>query len=208
MEKLYSDHIGFVTESVISIESAKMKLDERQQKLLDFVKEEHGEQRRKYSDTPYWHHLLNVAETANRYLKRGIEIALCHDLLEDTGCTEEKLLKQLKAIGYSEKEAGEITNGVVELTDVYIKADYPDLNRRARKKKEAERLGEISSLSQSVKYADLIDNVSSIMDEDPDFGRVFVREAIDILDQMREGNIHLLIECCAAVKQAKEKLNL
>lgn len=185
-----------------------MKLDERQQKLLAFVKQEHGDQKRKYSDTPYWHHLMRVADTTHKYLNDGVEIALCHDLLEDTNCTEEVLYEQLQTLGYSENEAGEITNGVVDLTDVYIKKDYPDLNRRSRKRKEAERLGEINSLSQSIKYADLIDNVSSIMNEDPDFGRVFVREAIDIVNRMRNGNIHLLIECCAIIKQAKVKLNL
>ncbi|MEX2345765.1 MAG: hypothetical protein WD604_09140 [Balneolaceae bacterium] len=182
-----------------------MKLTERQNKLLEFVKQEHGDQQRKYSDEPYWHHLVRVAETTHKYLGEGIEIALCHDLLEDTGCTEKQLYKQLTETGYSTKEASEITHGVRELTDVFIKKDYPDLNRRARKKREAERLGKTSYLAQSIKYADLIDNTSSIVNGDSGFARVYINEAIDILDQMRAGNIHLLIECCYAVYKAKKK---
>lgn len=185
-----------------------MQFDERQRKLLEFVKEQHGDQMRKYSETPYWFHLVNVAETAFQFLRDGVEVALCHDLIEDTDCTDHQLQTELKRIGYSEKEAEEITRAVVELTDVYIKKDYPDLNRRTRKKKEAERLGKTGYLAQSVKYADLIDNVSSIVDDDPDFGRVFVREAVDILNKMRAGNIHLLIKCCHTVYEAKKALDL
>lgn len=185
-----------------------MHLDDRQQQLLDFVKEKHGSQRRKYTDEPYWHHLVKVAKTASEYVDNCIEIALCHDLLEDTSCTKKELKQKLKGIGYPEEEADFITSGVIELTDVYITSDFPNLNRRERKKKEAKRLGEVSYTAQSVKYADLIDNVSSIVEEDTDFGPVFVREAIQILDKMRAGNIHLLIKCCATVEKARTELNI
>lgn len=185
-----------------------MIFTERQDKLLEFAKKQHGGQLRKYSHQPYWHHLVSVAQLTQKHIKDGVEIALCHDLLEDTDCTAEALLDELRAIGYPETEARTITNGVIELTDVYVKENYPQLNRRERKKREARRLGGVSPLAQSVKYADLTDNISSIMYEDVDFGKVFVREAIDILDHMRAGNIHLLIECCHKVKEAREVLRL
>lgn len=185
-----------------------MQLSDRQEALLEFVKQEHGDQQRKYSDEPYWKHVVRVAETANRYLKDGVEVAFCHDLLEDTACTEEQLYNQLLAIGYPKNEANEITEAVVELTDVYIKETYPDLNRRERKKREAARLGETSYLAQSVKYADIIDNTDSIIDGDPGFAKVYVREGVDILKNMRAGNIHLLIDCCYAIKKAKLELNI
>lgn len=185
-----------------------MQLTERQEALLEFVKEEHGNQKRKYSDEPYWKHVVRVAEIANKYLKDGVEIAFCHDLLEDTACTEEQLYNQLISHGYPKNEASEIRDAVVELTDVYIKQNYPDLNRRERKKREAERLGKSSYIAQSVKYADLIDNTDSIVEGDPDFAKVYIREGTDILDKMREGNIHLLIDCCHAIKKAKMELNI
>jgi guanosine-3',5'-bis(diphosphate) 3'-pyrophosphohydrolase len=185
-----------------------LNLSTSQAALLDFVKEQHGDQQRKYSDEPYWHHLVRVAETAARYLDAGIEkeIALCHDLLEDTPCTEQQLHRKLVEIGYPKQQADSITRGVVELTDVFIKPDFPDLNRKARKKREARRLGDISPLAQSIKYADLIDNTASITDGDNGFARVYLREAVDILDQMREGNIRLFIECCHAILEAEKQL--
>lgn len=182
-----------------------LNLNTSQSNLLDFVKEQHGDQQRKYSDEPYWHHLVRVAEIAARHLDTGIEkeIALCHDLLEDTPCTKQQLHSKLISIGYQKQQADSITHGVVELTDVFIKEDYPHLNRKSRKKQEARRLGNISPLAQSIKYADLIDNTASIMDGNRGFGRVYLREAVDILDQMRSGNIRLFIECCHAIREAE-----
>lgn len=185
-----------------------MNFTERQKKLLEFAKKQHGDQLRKYSHEPYWRHLVSVAQLTQKYVNDGVEIALCHDLLEDTDCTATDLLDELKAIGYTATEAEAITKGVVELTDVFVKENYPQLNRRERKRREARRLGAISPLAQSVKYADLTDNISSIMYEDVDFGKVFVQEAIDILNHMRAGNIHLLIECCHKVQEAREVLRI
>lgn len=185
-----------------------MKLTDRQEALFEFVKEQHGDQLRKYNDIPYWHHLLSVAKLTRHYLDEGTEIALCHDPLEDTTCTDERLFKELVRVDYSQSEAGVITEGVIELTDVFIKENYPELNRRERKKREAERLGNISPLSQSVKYADLIDNTSSIVSDDPQFARVYVREGIQILDHMREGNVHLLMECSFTIKKAMKELGI
>lgn len=185
-----------------------LNLSTYQASLLDFVKEQHGDQQRKYSDEPYWHHLVRVAETAARHLDAGIvkEIALCHDLLEDTSCTKQQLHRKLISIGYQKQQADSITSGVVELTDVYIKEDYPGMNRKSRKKQEARRLGTISPLAQSIKYADLIDNTGSIVDGNEGFGRVYLREAVDILDHMRAGNIRLFIECCHAIYKAEKQL--
>lgn len=185
-----------------------LNLSTTQRSLLDFVKGQHGGQQRKYSNEPYWHHLVRVAEIAARHLDASIEkeIALCHDLLEDTPCTKQQLYRKLIAIGYQNQQADSITNGVVELTDVFIKADYPNLNRKSRKKQEARRLGNISPLAQSIKYADIIDNTASISDGNDGFGRVYLREAVDILDQMRSGDIRLLIECCHTIREAENQL--
>lgn len=182
-----------------------MTFTDKQKKLLDFVKQQHGDQQRKYSNEPYWHHVVSVAETASKRVDGAIEIALCHDLFEDTPCSYQDLQKKLGEIGYSKKEASEICDVTKELTDVYIKEDYPELNRKTRKEKEAKRLGKISSLGQSIKYADLIDNTSSIVENDRQFAKVYIQEAIAILDQMRKGNIHLLMDCCYTIKLAMKQ---
>ena len=184
-----------------------MELSNRQKHFLEFVKEQHGEQKRKYTGEPYWHHVFAVAAIVAPYEPKGIEIALGHDLLEDTACTYDDLFFFLKKNGYDEGEATFIANGVQELTDEYERGKYPDKNRRERKRLEAERLGKISPLAQSVKYADLTHNMMSIVEEDENFARVFSREKRDILNQMRAGNIDLLLLCCHTLQEAFNKLS-
>lgn len=184
-----------------------MELTERQARFLEFVKEQHGDQKRKYTFEPYWTHVYEVAEIVSAHEPKGIEIAFGHDLLEDTACTYDQLHQFLSRNGYSADEATFISDGVEELTDVYTHESHKDKNRKTRKRLEAERLGKISPLAQSVKYADLIHNMSSIVKEDKNFARTFMREKRDILNLMRAGNIDLLIECCHTLKVSRDALN-
>ncbi len=66
-----------------------LELTERQWALFDYVKEMHGGQKRKYTGAPYYTHLLSVADRVEQYVQNGYEteIALCHDLIEDTECS-------------------------------------------------------------------------------------------------------------------------
>jgi hypothetical protein len=95
--------------------------------------------------------------------------------------------------------ARDIVNLVVELTDVYTKENFPDLNRRARKEMEAKRLGEISSRAQTIKYADLLDNGEDIMKNDPSFGRVYIKEKERILNYMNFGDRTLYNKCLDSI---------
>lgn len=185
-----------------------MELSKRQQRLLEFVKEQHGSQRRKYTGDPYWTHVYSVAERVSELVPEGIEIALGHDLLEDTSCTYEQLRSFLLGNGYTGPEADRIADGVVELTDVFVVENYPEWNRRIRKKKEAERLSQISPLAQSVKYADLIDNSLSIVEHSTSFASTYLLEKVEILDGMRQGNIHLLIEACAVLHEGLKSIGV
>jgi len=179
-----------------------MKLTDRQEKLLSFVKEQHGDQVRKYTGEPYWHHVVAVAEIVSKYAPEGIEIALCHDLFEDTSCDWIKVTEFLLTAGYDIREAYDIHQGVTHLTDFFTPTAYPKMNRAERKSHEAIRLGRIPDLCQSVKYADLINNTESIVKYDPGFAKKYLQEKIQILDKMRNGNINLLIDCCFTLKMA------
>jgi len=92
---------------------------------------------------------------------------------------------------------------VKELTDVYIKDDYPDVNRKGRKEKEAMRLGTISSRAQTIKYADLLDNGMDIMSNDPKFGKVYLKEKEQILKYMDRGNQELYNKCLEVLNNNK-----
>ena len=172
-----------------------MKLTSQQEALLEFVKEQHGEQVRKYSKEPYWHHLYAVAENVSKYEPEGIEAALAHDLFEDTECTFNTLYWGLYTRGYSRGDAFIICQTVDQLSDKYTKENYPEFNRSKRKSLESKRLGTIGYLAQSIKYCDLIDNTKSIVKYDKGFAKVYLEEKAEILKVMREGNANLFKRC-------------
>lgn len=171
-----------------------MVLDNRQSLLLEYVKQCHGNQKRKYTGEPYWKHVYAVAEIVHGYEPTGIEIALCHDLLEDTACTEGELRERLVQYGYDDNISF-IIDGVVDLTDEFTTESYPQFNRKTRKQMEAKRLGSISYISQTVKYADLIHNSDSIVEHDQSFARIYLSEKQEILENMKNGNTKLLQIC-------------
>src|SRR5688500_16855505 len=100
-----------------------MELTGLQADLFEFVKDHHGEQKRKYTNAPYWTHLLAVAELTNQYtsLPCAVEVGLCHDLFEDTKCNWDLLFEALEALGYSSWDATLIADSVHHLSDAYTK---------------------------------------------------------------------------------------
>lgn len=178
-----------------------MDLTFLQIQLLEFVKEQHGEQKRKYTLEPYWKHPYAVALMVGGRYPKAIEIALCHDLFEDTPCTFDQLYNKMIEIGYERDFAYDVCGGVKELTDVYTKEAFPYLNRRKRKENEAKRLGQISPCAQTVKYADLIDNTSSIVAHDPNFAKTYLAEKYEMLKQMKSGNEFLYKDCLNSLKR-------
>lgn len=185
----------------------KLELNEKQIKLFEFVKQKHKDKVRKYTNEPYYNHLLSVAEIVYIHERDCVEIALCHDLFEDTNCTFTELHKKMVEIGYDRSFAYDVCVCVTELTDVFTKENYPHLNRVKRKKKEAERLGKTKYRSQSVKYADLIDNTSSIVKHDKEFAKTYLFEKEDILYFMDNGNKALFNICNELVKKEINTLN-
>jgi hypothetical protein len=143
--------------------------------------------------------LLDVAAQVED-IPMALEIALCHDLLEDTHCDESALRQILNISGYNNKEVNIIIHTVNELTDVYTAEDFPNLNRKERKKLEAHRLWTISYLAQTIKYADLIDNTRSIVEHDKTFAKVYLQEKKYILLGMDKGLASLHSECCIQIQ--------
>jgi len=182
-------------------------LNKNQSQLLSFVIKKHGEQKRKYTNKPYYTHCVDVAEIVSKYEDGCIEAALCHDLFEDTNCDFSELYKELLNIGYERNESYDICTNVTELTDKFTHKDYPYHNRKKRKELEAQRLASISYKSQSIKYADLINNTSSIVEYDKGFAKVYLVEKQRILELMDAGNKDLYELCLQTQKQAKKDLS-
>ena len=173
-------------------------------KLKDIVllaKDLHGNQKRKYTGEPYVNHTVQVAKIVKNYGGDDVMVyaAVLHDVLEDTNTTKEELFNHLRQIIGSGK-AIEVVKLVQELTDVFTKDEYPNINRKGRKEMEAMRLGSISPKAQTIKYADLLDNGQDIMKNDPKFGRVYLKEKEQILKHMNRGNQELYKKCLSSLE--------
>ena len=184
------------------------------EKVKVFADQAHGDQRRKYSNERYIFHPLRVMENCRNYTDdmAVLAAALLHDVLEDTKVTREEMNNFLREI-MPEVMAVRTLDLVVELTDVYTKKNYPGLNRRTRKVREADRLAKISGDAQTIKYADIIDNVTNIFVNDPDFAVVFIQEGRYALRKMEKGEEELfdkankMIEDCLDLMNEHETLN-
>jgi (p)ppGpp synthase/HD superfamily hydrolase len=178
----------------------------KRKELEKYISLKHELQVRKYTNEPYFNHLVNVANMVDEYGDFLYEVGLCHDLLEDTDTSYSQFLTMLLNIGYSAKESSFIFNKVVELTDIYTHEDYPNLNRKARKELEAIRLYGVSYEAQTIKYADLIDNTSSIVEYDPGFAVKYLKEKEFILSGMSNGNEYLYGMAMLSLNDAKNRL--
>lgn len=174
--------------------------------IVDYIRSyadrAHGNQVRKYTGERYIGHPIRVMETVGEYCDETAvrAAALLHDVLEDTPVTSVEMEVALREVMDADR-ARKTVRLVIELTDIFIKKNYPDLHRRARKEREAARLSAVSSEAQSIKYADIIDNVTDIVRQDADFATVFVREAKKMLTVMKAGHPRLRERAMSLVDQ-------
>lgn len=155
-------------------------MTERLKKALEFGAKAHAGQVRKYSGKSYFHE--HCVAVARRVKAQGgdedmIIAALLHDTVEDTATTLPEIHKEFGA---------RVCSLVAQLTDVFTSEAYPKLNRAARKKLEAERLGEATPDAKLIKRCDMADNTSSIVENDPGFARVYLAEKAYLLECMED----------------------
>lgn len=129
----------------------------------------HKQQKRKYTGDPYFIHLAEVAAiTSTVFMGQliqddAVSVAWLHDAVEDQGVSE----SQLYDCGFSQN----VVSGVLALSDL------EEGNRATRKAFQRERLSRSPGWIQTIKCADLLSNLSSIVFHDPQFARVYVKEA-------------------------------
>ncbi|HEU5145495.1 MAG TPA: HD domain-containing protein [Chryseosolibacter sp.] len=172
-----------------------------------FADRAHGAQVRKYTGERYIVHPARVMETVREYNPdvRVLAAALLHDVLEDTPVNAHQIESALLEV-MDASDASWVVERVIELTDIFIKKDFPRVNRRTRKQREVVRLSSISAEAQTIKYSDIIDNVTDIMKQDTDFARVFVHEAKAMLNAMTAGDARLRDRAVSVVDGALRKL--
>jgi (p)ppGpp synthase/HD superfamily hydrolase len=173
-------------------------------KALAFATEVHGNINhvRKYVGEPYIYHPIEVMQIVSGvpHTVEMLAAALLHDTIEDTPVTREDI----------DREFGQkVAALVMELTD-----QCHEGNRATRKAAEAKRLGTISPDAQTVKLADFISNTRSILQYDPAFAMVYLREKSQVLAVMTSGDtslyqqaINLIEGAVTTIKFPKEKTN-
>lgn len=177
-------------------------MEEALLQVRDFADKAHGTQMRKYSPDRYIVHPVRVMEILRKYTSSicVLSAALLHDVLEDTPVREDQIRDFLHKV-MKPHEVDKTVKMVIELTDVYVKSEYPHLNRKARKSRELERMVKISSDAQTIKYADILDNTQEIVSHDPQFAIVFLKECRETLRKLDKGNKELYQLAVAAVEQ-------
>jgi (p)ppGpp synthase/HD superfamily hydrolase len=99
--------------------------------------------------------------------------AWLHDVVEDTKFTIFDI-----QLFFGE----EIALYVSDLTEPFVGS------RSARKPYYKHQLATACPVVQTIKYADLISNTSSIVERDPDFAKVYLKETRELLEVMDNGH--------------------
>ena len=135
-----------------------------------FALRAHKDHRRKYTNAPYAGHLAEVAGIASTVSGSAdygaspdemIAVAWLHDVIEDRGVTARQL---------AERFGETVASGVLALSDI-----EPGI-RAERKAVSRARLEAAASWIQTIKCADIISNVSTIRQLDPDFATTYLAE--------------------------------
>ena len=148
---------------------------------------------RKYSGEPYWTHTDKVAAIVATVTndEEVIAAAHLHDVLEDVAPTKPEYDRNWIQRWFGVR----VLALVLDLTDVYTKEAFPDKNRAERKQLERERIGKTALEAKTIKLADLLDNTASIAEHDKDFAQVYLREKLELLPYLSDGNSELLQRC-------------
>jgi guanosine-3',5'-bis(diphosphate) 3'-pyrophosphohydrolase len=174
----------------------KRKMEE---KALEFARDAHGNQKRKYSSEAYIEHPKRVAELVRSvpHTPGMICAAYLHDVVEDTPVNIEKIYA----------EFGEVVGDLVgELTDEFMKINYPHLNRQSRKQKEVERQAGMSREAKTIKLADVIDNTVDIVKNDKGFARKYLKEMENLVQVLKEGDENLFQKALQEIEEGKRLL--
>lgn len=157
-------------------------------------------QRRRFTNERFICHPGRVAFLVASATEHPVAIAVAwlHDVIEDTYVTEQ----QLKSVFGTE-----ISDCVATLTNDF---DSKLGNRAHRKSLERIQMSRADAIAQSVRLADIIDNVDSLATYDPAFANVYIRESFCLLPYLKAGDelLFQLAAECLVRSQSRIKPNL
>ncbi|MDT0684873.1 HD domain-containing protein [Autumnicola psychrophila] len=167
-----------------------------EEEALEFARQAHGEQQRKYTKELYIEHPKRVAMmvTTVPHSTAMICAAYLHDVVEDTHVSVKDIERRF---------GREVAGLVQELTDQYVKENYEHLNRKKRKEREVARQSKMSAEAKTIKLADVIDNTRDIIKNDRNFARRYIPEMEALTEALQGGDFKLLMRACFEVQRAK-----
>ena len=134
-------------------------------------------QKRKYTGEPYIVHpceVVMILSLAGVFNPHVLAAAWLHDVLEDTLVERQALLS---VFGLT------VLRLVEQLTD---QSRPEDGNREARKRIDRGHTALAHPEAKTIKLADLISNTRSIVEHDPAFARVYLKEKALLLEVLRD----------------------
>jgi len=157
-------------------------------KAIEFAILAHHGQTRRNGD-PYIVHPVRVAAIGAAWgLDEDMVCGLVlHDVIEDTEKTEDDIYNAFGAT---------VTSYVVGLTHVSTPKDG---FRAQRKKKDREFLATCCNKIKTMKVCDILDNMSDIRDQDPNFAVIWVSEKRLMLDEALVGADEELWNRCSRI---------
>ncbi len=151
------------------------------EKAFNFARQAHAGQMRKYTNEPYIVHPEAVARTVSTVTddEEMIASALLHDVVEDTDVCIEDIREHFGT------RVAELVEGV---SDVSVPEDG---NRKRRKAIDRVYYAQVHPDAKTIKLADIIDNIPSVIAHDPGFAPVYMQEKKLLLGVLRDGNRYL-----------------
>lgn len=165
-----------------------------------FAKAAHGgiDHRRKGTGEAYTNHLARVAALVARAGGDAemIAAAWLHDVVEDTPTSLDEIRLHFGT-------------GVAALVEALTDAPRSAGNRAQRKALDRARLDGSGARAQTIKLADIIDNVPDICVHDPGFAPRYLRECRDLLAVLQDGDAQLRARArqCLRTCQARLRRN-
>jgi len=165
----------------------------------DLAAEAHAGQTRGHGleDVPYLEHPRAIAARVAALegsTPAMVAAAWLHDTIEDTPTTAAEI---------AERVSPEVAEIVGWLTDKYTKEAHPDLNRKARKERERQRLAGAPVEARTLKLLDRLSNLVDMRGATAGFQRLYADESEALLGALAGTHAELEDEMRGAIAQVR-----
>jgi (p)ppGpp synthase/HD superfamily hydrolase len=149
---------------------------------IQLAKEVHTGQVRNYTKEPFFHHPWRVMTTLSLRYNDTREAVLCAAILHDS---VEDHPDKITIQGIRYCFGNEVVTIVQELTNTEDKSEI----RSIRKRKNVQRLGNVSQEAKIIKLADRLDNIKSVLRYgEAGYVKLYIQETNDLLLAIEDGD--------------------